>query len=360
MKIVICGLSITSSWGNGHATTYRSLARALRARGHRIVFFEHDLEWYASNRDMPEPPFCRVHIYDHWNDVVSLLRRELADAEVAVVGSYFPDGVRAAAEVLSSSVPAKAFYDIDTPITVAKLRAGDEEYIRRDQVPGFDLYFSFTGGPLLRALETIFHARRAVPLYCSFDPDRYRLSEMDKRFRCDLSYMGTYAPDRQTKLEELLCKPARRLPSKSFIVAGPQYPPSLSWPGNVQQIVHLEPKFHPPFYSSSQFTLNLTRKDMVEAGYSPSVRLFEAAGCGATIISDSWPGLETFFTPAREILEAQSAEEVTRYLEELSPEEARNIGRRAQERVLAEHSAQKRAIQFEDFVGAKSPMLVAD
>src|SRR5215469_8299247 len=360
MKIVICGLSITSSWGNGHATTYRSLARALRARGHRIVFFERDLEWYASNRDMPEPPFCRVHIYEHWNEVVSLLRRELADAEVAVVGSYFPDGIEAAAEVLSSSVPAKAFYDIDTPITMAKLRAGDEDYIRRDQVPGFDLYLSFTGGPILRVLETKFRARRAVPLYCSFDPDRYRLSEMDQRFRCDLSYMGTYAPDRQTKLEELLCKPARKLPEKSFIVAGPQYPPTLSWPGNVQQIVHLEPKFHPPFYSSSHFTLNLTRKDMVEAGYSPSVRLFEAAGCGATIISDSWPGLDTFFTPGREILEAQSAEEVTRYLEELSPEEARSIGRRAQERVLAEHSAEKRAIQFEDFVGAKSPMLVAD
>lgn len=360
MKIVICGLSITSSWGNGHATTYRSLARALRARGHQIVFFERDLEWYASNRDMPEPPFCRVHIYENWNEVVSLLRRELAGAEVAVVGSYFPDGIAAAAEVLSSNVPAKAFYDIDTPITVAKLGAGDEDYIRRDQVPGFDLYFSFTGGPILRALETKFRARRAVPLYCSFDPDRYRLSAMDKRFRCHLSYMGTYAPDRQTKLEELLCKPARKLPQKSFIVAGPQYPPTISWPGNVRQFIHLEPKFHPPFYSSSQFTLNLTRKDMVEAGYSPSVRLFEAAGCGATIISDSWPGLETFFTPAKEILEAQSAEDVTRYLEELSPEEARNIGRRAQERVLAEHSAEKRAIQFEDFVGAKSQMLVAD
>ena len=360
MKIVICGLSITSSWGNGHATTYRSLARALRGRGHRIVFFERDLEWYASNRDMPEPPFCRVYIYENWNEVVSLLRRQLADADVAVVGSYFPDGIEAAAEVLSSSVPVKAFYDIDTPITVAKLRAGDEEYIRRDQVPGFDLYFSFTGGPMLRELETTFRARLAVPLYCSFDPDRYRLSQMDQRFRCDLSYMGTYAPDRQTKLEELLLKPARKLPQKSFIVSGPQYPATISWPGNVKQIVHLEPKFHPPFYSSSHFTLNLTRKDMVEAGYSPSVRLFEAAGCGAVILSDSWPGLETFFTPGKEILEAQSAEDVTRFLEELSPEKARNIGRSAQERVLAEHSAEKRATQFEDFVGAKSQASVAD
>ncbi|HEU5335137.1 MAG TPA: glycosyltransferase [Terriglobales bacterium] len=354
MKIVFCGLSVTSSWGNGHATTYRSLARALRARGHRIVFFERDLEWYASNRDMPEPPFCSVHIYEQWEEVIPLLRRELADGDVAVLGSYFPDGVDAASEVLNSRVPVKAFYDIDTPITVAKLRAGDEEYIRRDQVPGFDLYFSFTGGPMLQELEAKFGARRAVPLYCSFDPDRYRFSEIDNRFRCDLSYMGTYAPDRQAKLEELLCQPARKLSQRKFIVAGPQYPEGICWPENVRRIIHLEPKFHPPFYSSSRFTLNLTRKDMVEAGYSPSVRLFEAAGCGAAIISDTWPGLDTFFTPGREILQAQSAAEVSRFLEELSPEESRSIGRGAQARVLAEHSAEKRAMQFEEFVGATS------
>ena len=139
MKIVICGLAITSSWGNGHATTYRALASALSARGHKVVFFERDLEWYASNRDMPEPPFCKVHIYERWEEVRPLLRRELNDADVAVVGSYFPDGVAAANEVLDSAASVKAFYDIDTPITIAKLHAGDEEYLRRDQVPQFDL-----------------------------------------------------------------------------------------------------------------------------------------------------------------------------------------------------------------------------
>src|SRR5207249_3465325 len=121
-------------------------------------------------------------------------------------------------------------------------------------------------------------------------------------YKCDLSYMGTYAPDRQARLQELFCVPASRLPQKQFIVAGPQYPKATKWPRNVTHIVHLEPKFHPPFYCSSRFTLNLTRREMVEAGYSPSVRLFEAAGCGATIISDSWPGLETFFVPQEEIL----------------------------------------------------------
>src|SRR6266498_1793782 len=354
MKITICGLTITSSWGNGHATTYRALARALHARGHEIVFFERDLEWYASNRDMPEPPFCQVHIYERWSDVLPLLRRELADSDVAMVGSYFPDAEDAIPEVLDSAVAVKAFYDIDTPITVSKLRTGDAEYLGRDQVPGFDLYFSFTGGPMLSELETRFGAKHAVPLYCSFDPDRYRASKPEPRFRCDLSYMGTYAADRQAKLEDLLCTPALQMPERSFIVAGPQYPATVRWPRNVNRIIHVEPKFHAPFYSSSRFTLNLTRKDMVEAGYSPSVRLFEAAGCGATMISDVWPGIESFFVPDEEILLAESSSEVLYYLTHLSPEEARVIGRRAQERVLAEHSAEDRAMQFEEFVGAKA------
>jgi spore maturation protein CgeB len=354
VKIVICGLAITSSWGNGHATTYRALVRALDARGHKVVFFERDLEWYASNRDMPEPPFCRVHIYERWQDVRPLLRRELAEADVAIVGSYFPDGTAAVTEVLDSTVPVKAFYDIDTPITISKMQSGDEEYLRREQVPGFDIYFSFTGGPVLREIESKFGARRAVPLYCSFDPSRYRLCEMDPKYKCDLSYMGTYAPDRQEKLTQLLCEPAERLPEKNFIVAGPQYPRNTRWPINVHHIIHLEPKFHPPFYCSSRFTLNLTRNQMVHMGYSPSVRLFEAAGCGAAIVSDSWTGLESFFVPQEEILLAGSSEEVIRYLREISDNEARKIGRRAQERVLAEHSAERRAIQFEDYVGART------
>ena len=356
MKIVICGLAITSSWGNGHATTYRSLTRALRARGHDIVFFERDLEWYRSNRDMPEPPFCRVHIYQRWPDVASCLRRELADAEVAIVGSYFPDGIDAVSQVLDSRAGIKAFYDIDTPITVSKLRTGDAEYLRQDQVAGFDLYFSFTGGPMLREIETRFGARRALPLYCSFDPDRHRFSRAEPRFECDLSYMGTYAPDRQGKLAEMLCRPAARLPHQRFIVAGPQYPKNIEWPGNVKHIIHLEPKFHAAFYCSSRMTLNLTRKEMVEAGYSPSVRLFEAAGSGAAIISDWWTGLDAFFHPHEEILTADSAEQVIQYLADISWQEARSIGRRARERVLAEHSAEKRAAQFEDYVAAKSQL----
>lgn len=351
MKIVIFGLSITSAWGNGHATTFRSLGRALHSRGHRITFFEKDLEWYASNRDMPEPPFCTVRIFRDWDDVLPQARRELQDCDVAMVGSYFPDGVRAIDDVLGSPAPIKTFYDIDTPVTVAQLRDSRKtEYLLGSQIAGFDLYFSFTGGPMLRELEQKFGARRAVPLYCSVDAEEYRAWPVHKRYRSDLSYMGTYAPDRQPKIEELFCEPARRLPGHSFLLAGPQYPRQLRWPANVRRIRHLNPRWHARFYSSSRLTLNVTRRAMVQAGYSPSVRLFEAAACAATMVSDNWPGLDSFFRPGREILVPAGPDDVVSYLAAADEAELRRIGHRAQERVLAEHTAECRAQQFEAYV----------
>lgn len=352
MKTVIFGLSLSSSWGNGHATTFRALCRALHARGHRIVFFEHDLYWYADNRDLPRPEFCELRLFEEWDAVLPEVRQELRDADVAMVGSYFPDGIRAIDAVLESAA-VKAFYDIDTPITAATLREqGATEYLRAEQVRGFDLYFSFTGGPLLDELEQRFGAARAVPLYCSFDPERYHRHPARKRFTCDLSYMGTYAPDRQPKLDEFLTATARRLPERRFIVAGPQYPRRIRWPENVKRINHLNPEWHPHLYSSSRLTLNVTRRDMVQAGFSPSVRLFEAAACAAAIISDDWPGLDTFFRPGREILLPTGTDDVVRYLTGYEDAELRRIGEQAQARVLAEHTSARRAEQFEEAVAA--------
>ncbi|HKR31188.1 MAG TPA: glycosyltransferase, partial [Terriglobales bacterium] len=347
MKIVAFGLSITSAWGNGHATTFRALLEALHRRGHNITFYEKNVEWYASNRDLPEPSYCKLRLYEDWTDIAAEARRELGDADVGLVGSYFPDGIRAIDVLLKSHVAVKAFYDIDTPITVAGLRQnGKTEYLDANQVRGFDVYFSFTGGPMLREIESRFGARAAVPLYCSFDPREYRRFKVNKRFACDLSYMGTYAPDRQAKLEELLVRPAEQLPEMKFIVAGPQYPKETRWPKNVRRIVHLNPRWHARFYSSARLTLNVTRREMVIAGYSPSVRLFEAAACGATIVSDNWPGLDSFFTPGREILLPTDSSDVVRYLA-LGDSELRRIGEAAQQRVLAEHTSEVRAAEFE-------------
>jgi len=347
-KLVIFGLSITSSWGNGHATTFRALAKALRARGHRLVFYERDEEWYASNRDLPDPDYCQVKLYDDWDSILPAVRRDLRDCDVAMVGSYCHDGIRALEELSCSRVPVKTFYDIDTPVTMAALREhGASGYLRADQIPALDLYFSFTGGPMLREIEERFGASMALPLYCSVDPDKYFPHPVAKRYACEMSYMGTYASDRQPKLESMLCEAARRLPGEKFIVAGSQYPRGYSWPANVRRISHLNPRWHPHLYSSSRLSLNVTRRDMVAAGYSPSVRLFEAAACAAAIVSDDWPGLEDFFNPGKEILLPAGADEIVSWLRGISDAELRQIGAQARERVLAEHTNAIRAEQFE-------------
>jgi spore maturation protein CgeB len=352
LRIVIFGLAITSSWGNGHATTYRALVSGLHRRGHEIVFFEKNQEWYESNRDLPNPEFCDLRLFEDWRSNLTNVRRELRNSDVAVVGSYFPDGIAAVHEVLDSNVAVKAFYDIDTPITLAKLRDGTAGYLEARHVPAFDLYFSFTGGPLLHRLQVDFGAVCPVPLYCSFEEGKYYPRKSYRRYQNDLSYMGTYAPDRQEKVEDLLIGPAKNLPDLSFLLAGPQYPKKIKWPGNLRHIKHLSPRWHPHFYSSSRFTLNLTRQAMVTCGFSPSVRLFEAAACGCPIISDDWPGLEGFLRVGEEILVAESCSDVLSLLKESDPAQLRLMAERARERVLAEHSSRHRAEQFENYVAA--------
>jgi len=267
---------------------------------------------------------------------------------VAMVGSYFPDGVAALDEALDSNAAIKTFYDIDTPITIRSLRQeAGTDYLLPRQLPELDIYFSFTGGPLLREIENQFGAARALPLYCSVDPLRHRPLPPSPAFTCDLSYMGTYAPDRQPKVDQLLGAPAAALPADKFIVAGPQYPDSIQWPANVQRITHLNPEHHAQLYCSSRLTLNVTRREMVMAGFSPSVRLFEAAACGAAIVSDNWPGLDTFFAPGQEILLPVDGQDVQRYILGYSESELRAVGQAARARVLAAHTNEARAREFE-------------
>lgn len=351
MKIVIYGLAITSSWGNGHATTYRSLCKALARRGHQVHFVEKNLEWFRDNRDLPHPEFCTVHLYADWKDSARSLTRLSKDADAIVVGSYFPDAIAAANELRENGYGPRIFYDIDTPVTIAKLRNGGRaEYIEAQQIPDYSAYLSFTGGPILRELEEQFGSPYAVPFYCSVDPEQYRPTATRKEFRCALSYLGTYAEDRQPKLMSMLNETAGNLPHERFIVAGAQYPKEAGWKGNVERIVHLSPPEHPAFYCSSRFTLNLTRNEMVAAGYSPSVRLFEASACGAAILSDYWKGLEHFLAPNSEVLLPRDAYEVAQILRTMTDAERTRIGLNARERVLSEHTSTHRAIEFEQIV----------
>jgi spore maturation protein CgeB len=352
MRLVILGLTITSSWGNGHATTYRSLCRALAARGHHIDFVEKNVEWYESHRDLPHPSYAHTSLYADWeSEGRSLTLRLAKEADLVVIGSYFPDAIAATELLLHSATVPVAFYDIDTPITLARLRAhGATEYLRAEHIPLYSAYMSFTGGPALRELETAFGSPMARPLYCSVDPASYFPVAPDPRFEAELSYLGTYAADRQPKLMQLLNASASALPSKHFLVGGPMYPHDTVWAPNVRTLWHVPPAEHAAFYSSAHWTLNLTRDEMVRAGYSPSVRLFEASACGAAILSDPWEGMECFLTPGEEIVTATSTEEAVAVLRDISDEERARIAGRARERILASHTAAHRALEFEQIV----------
>jgi spore maturation protein CgeB len=277
MKIVILGLSITSTWGNGHATTYRSLLRALSARRHEILFLERDVEWYANHRDLAEPLFCQVSLYKPLAELKQRFLIDIRSADLVIIGSYIPEGAAVADWVTRNAQGPIAFYDIDTPVTFAKLAKGDHEHLSPDLVPRFDLYLSFTDGPLLDRLGSQFGARMVRPLYCSADPDIYFPQRVKKLW--DLGYIGTYSADRHRQFERLLLTPANIYPSCRFIVAGSLYPSEVQWPPNLVRIFHLPHLSHRLFYNQQRFTLNLTRGSMVKAGFSPSVRLFEAAAC---------------------------------------------------------------------------------
>jgi spore maturation protein CgeB len=344
MRCVFIGLSITSAWGNGHATTYRSLLKALAARGHSVLFLERDVPWYASNREFDTAPYCDVCLYGSVEELKDRFAGEVRGADVVVVGSYVPDGIAVGRWVVSVAKGLTAFYDIDTPVTLAALAKGACDYLSSDLCTEYDLYLSFTGGPTLSFLEDCLGVNCARPLYCSVDPVVYHPEELPARW--DLAYLGTYAADRQPRLESLMLRVAEQLPESRFVVAGPMYPETVRWPNNVERIDHLPAAAHRQFYNSQRFALNLTRSDMVRAGYSPSVRLFEAAACGVPVLTDLWPGLESFFTPHREILPVRSAAEVASYLR--MPEERRQrLAANARRCALRFHTADVRAAEFE-------------
>jgi spore maturation protein CgeB len=347
LKIIIIGLSIRSSWGNGHATTYRSLLRGLVRRGHDVRFLEQDVPWYASNSDLPILPEGSLSLYSDFGDLRQRFQTFVHDADVVVVGSYTPQGVDVGRWVLENARGITAFYDIDTPITLEKLDRRDTEYLSSDMIAQYDLYLSFTGGPTLERLRG-YGASVVRPLYCSVDVDSYYPEKRPTKW--DLGYMGTYSEDRAASLESLLLTPAGEWKDGKMVVAGSMYPADMTWPNNVNRIEHLSPKEHRGFYSSLRYTLNLTRRAMKLAGYSPSIRLFEAAACGCAIITDYWDGLADFFIPGEEILVAHHAGEVLELLREFPNWCRADIGMRARKRTISEHSGAIRAMQLEQYV----------
>lgn len=345
VKITIFGLTLSSSWGNGHATPYRAILRALSHRGVQVVFYEKDVPYYAAHRDFEHCDYCDLKLYSDWNGVRTEAMRDACESDVVLTASYTPQGAAIADALLELHGPLRVFYDLDTPITLNRLDSGPVEYLRREQIPQFDLYLSFTGGKALSRLRHDFAAPFALPLYGCVDPDVYFRVPARANFTCTLSYLGTYAPDRQEKLDELFLEPARRRPETQFLLAGSLYPWQWQWPGNVRRFEHVSPVDHPSLYSSSRATLNITRQEMAESGYCPSGRFFEAAACGTPILTDWWQGLDDFFDSKHELCIVRSADEVLAGIESSDAELCR-MASQARQRTLDEHTGQQRAAEF--------------
>jgi spore maturation protein CgeB len=346
MKIVIFGLSISSSWGNGHATLWRGLCKALARRQHTIVFFERDVPYYACTRDYHELPSGRLVLYPDWESVREPARSELRDADAAIITSYCADGLAATDLLLSCPAEVNVFYDLDTPVTLTRLASGESlPYIGPRGLRDFDLVLSYTGGVALEALRNQLAARRVVPLYGHADPEQHCAGSSQQHYRADLSYLGTYSPDRQASLSTLFVEPAQRRPKLRFLIGGAQYPQDFPWSPNVYFVRHLPPSEHPGFFCSSRLTLNVTRDSMAKMGWCPSGRLFEAAACGTPVLTDTWDGLDHFFTPGAEIIGAHGQHDALEALDCDDAELAR-IGRAARERTLTEHTSERRADQL--------------
>jgi spore maturation protein CgeB len=353
MKLVVFGLTVSSSWGNGHATLWRGLINALARGGHRVVFFERDVPYYAAHRDFVEMPGGgSLHLYRDWAEALPVARRELADADAAMITSYCGDGAAAAQLLFDSRVPVRSFYDLDTPVTLAALGQGERpDYLPNEGLGGFDIVLSYTGGHALDELKARLGARRVAPLYGHADPIVHRPVPPQPHYRADLSYLGTYAADRQPTVEALLVEPARERAQQRFLIGGAQYPMDFPWAPNIYFVRHLPPSEHPAFFSSSRLTLNVTRTAMAAMGWCPSGRLFEAAACGCPVLSDAWEGLEAFFAPGREILLARRREDAIAALD-LSDAEVTRIAQAARERTLAEHTSERRAEELLGALGA--------
>jgi spore maturation protein CgeB len=353
MHFVIFGLSISSSWGNGHATLWRGMVNAMTKRGHTVSFYEKDVPYYATTRDgWGCPTGATLHLYKSLDEIQGKAMQDMDAADLALWTSYCPEGALVSEMVLSSRAAIRGFYDLDTPVTLRALRAGDPvEYLPPNGLGDCDLVLSYTGGRAVGELQSLLRARFVVPLYGWFAPETHRPATPVEEFRGALSYLGTFAEDRQRAVQELFITTAGRMPQERFVLAGAQYPHDFPWQSNIYFVRHLSPTLHPAFFCSSRATLNITRSSMAEYGYCPSGRLFEAAACGVPILSDWWEGLEMFFTPGEEILRVEASDGVIQALA-LSDRELRNIAEAARERAMEQHTAASRIAELESICDA--------
>jgi spore maturation protein CgeB len=348
VKVAFFGSSLVSSYWNGAATYYRGLIRALHRRGHRVTFYEPDAYERQAHRDIADPDWVEVIVYEPTAAAALALveRAQRADVVVKATGVGVLDELleEAVAEVRGVSV----FWDVDAPATLARLDADPDDPLRA-LVPRYDLVLTYGGGDPVVAGYRGLNARDCVPVYNALDPVTHFPVAPDARFACDLAFVGNRLPDREDRVEEFLVRPAKLLPERSFLLAGAGWE-ARELPANVRLLGHLSTNDHNAVNSTPLAVLNVLRESMARNGWSPATRVFEAAGAGACLVSDAWAGIEEFLEPGREVLVAESGDDVADALASLTPERARAIGAAARRRILAEHTYDHRAAQVEELL----------
>jgi spore maturation protein CgeB len=322
-------------------------------RGHTVTFYEKAVPYYASTRDgWSLPSGVQLRLYGAFEEVCAEAEADLDNADLAMSTSYCPDGTAAAQLLFDSKATIKAFYDLDAPVTLSTYRSGQQvPYLPPQGLRDFDLALSYTGGRTMSELQSCLGARMVAALYGSVDPETYRPVPAVDEYRSALSYLGTYAKDRQAALHELFIGPAQALPDTKFLLAGAQYPEDFPWRPNIYFVRHLPSDLHASCLCSGRATLNVTRRTMAEFGFCPSGRLFEAAACGTAILSDWWEGLDHFFTPGLEFVRVDTTRDVLDALQ-LSDLELHRIGMAARARTLEQHTADARVLELESICDA--------
>jgi spore maturation protein CgeB len=347
VRIAFFGSSLVSSYWNGAATYYRGIVSALAARGHEIVFHEPDAFGRQQNRDIEDPPWAQVVVWEPTASRARALVRSVSGFDLVVKTS----GVGVLDVELEHAVaalegPLRAFWDVDAPATLSRAEADPRDPFR-ELVPRYDLVLTYGGGEPVVQRYRAFGARDCVPIYNALDAETHYPEPPREAFRADVAFLGNRLPDRELRVEEFFLRAAELSPDRSFLLGGSGWE-EKRLPPNVRLLGHVGTRDHNALNSSPLAVLNVTRDSMVENGWSPATRVFEAAGAGACLITDAWEGIDTFLDPDREVLVAHDGEEVARHLVDLDVGRARQIGEAARGRVLREHTYAQRAEQVED------------
>jgi spore maturation protein CgeB len=354
MRIAFFGSSLVSAYWNGAATYYRGIIRALAERGHQVTFYEPDAYDRQKHRDIPDPDWAEVVVYqvdEGTHDVDRMLDLARGSDLVVKASGVGVFDAYLEREVLNLKSPDTSviFWDVDAPATLDRL-AGDPNDPFRPLVKNYDAVFTYGGGqPVIDCYES-FGARQCVPIYNALDPTTHFPVEPVNRFRSDLSFLGNRLPDREARVEEFFLKPAAELPQSRFLLGGSGWG-DKPMPESVEYVHHVYTPDHNAFNCSARSVLNISRASMARYGFSPATRVFEAVGAGACLLTDAWEGIEMFLAPGEEVLVAHSGEDVARFVRDLDDERCRRIGQAARRRVLAEHTYAHRAEQVERILG---------